>query len=83
MFKICLGWTLNTRSLLVSLPDHKKIGWLDQIEELLNPKTVGGKELSSLFGRLENVAQIVTMFGHFLSNIRSLEILANVKKHNV
>ncbi len=81
--KICLGWTLNTRSLLVSLPDHKKIGWLEQIEGLLNQKTVGGKELSSILGRLENVAQIVTMFGHFLSNIRSLEILANVKKHNV
>lgn len=31
--KICLGWTLNTRTLSVNLPDHKKISWLDQIDE--------------------------------------------------
>ena len=81
--KICLGWTLNTRSLLVSLPDHKKTGWSQQIEVLLTHKTANGKELSSILGRLENIAQIVTMFGHFLSNIRALEILANAKGHNV
>ena len=81
--KICLGWTLNTRSLLVSLPDHKKIGWSQQIEVLLTHNTANGKELSSILGRLENIAQIVTMFGHFLSNIRALEILANAKGHNV
>ena len=74
---------MNTRPLLVSLPEHKKIGWLEQKNKLLCHKSTGGKGLSSILERLENIAQIVSMFGHFLSNIRSLEILANTKGHNV
>jgi hypothetical protein len=29
--KICLGWTFNTRSLLISLPKHKFEAWDDQV----------------------------------------------------
>ncbi len=30
--KICLGWMMDTRRLLVSLPDNKTIGWKSQID---------------------------------------------------
>jgi len=81
--KICLGWMLDTRRLLVSLPDHKTTGWISQIDLLLKNKTAGEKELASVLGRLENVAQVLTILGHFLSNIRHMEILAANKKHNI
>ena len=81
--KICLGWMLDTRRLLVSLPNHKTIGWISQIDSLLENKTAGEKDLASILGRLENVAQIMTILGHFLSNIRHMEILAANKKHNI
>ena len=81
--KICLGWMLDTRRLLVSLPDHKTIGWKSQIDSLLKQKSASEKDLASILGRLENVAQVSTVLGHFLSNIRHMEILAAKKKHNV
>ena len=55
--KICLGWMLDTRRLLVSLPDHKTIEWKSQIDSLLMQKSASEKELASILGRLENVAQ--------------------------
>ena len=67
--KICLGWMLDTRRLLVSLPDHKTLGWISQIDSLLKNETVGEKKLSSMLGRLENIAQVQTILGHFLNNI--------------
>ena len=36
--KICLGWILNTRSLLVKLPVRKSIAWKSQIDILLTKK---------------------------------------------
>ena len=80
--KICLGWMTDTRRLLISLPDHKTIGWKSQIDTTLNNKTVSTKDLASILGRLENIAQVLTIPGHFLSNIRHMEILATKKKQN-
>ena len=80
--KICLGWTLNTRKLLVSLPSHKYQAWNTQVEEIITAKSVNYKTLESVLGRLENVAIIVKMFGHFLNNIRSLQLKASKTKHN-
>ena len=70
--KICLGWMMDTRRSLVSLPDHKTIGWKSQIDSLLLNKSASEKELASVLGRLENVAQVLTVLGHFLSNIRHM-----------
>ena len=81
--KICLGWMMDTRRLLVSLPDHKTIGWKSQIDTLLINKSASEKELASVLGRLENVAQVLTVLSHFLSNIRHMQILAARKNHNV
>ena len=71
---ICLGWQLNTRALIVSLPLHKYQAWESQITAIISAKTTTGKTLESILGRLENVAIIITMFGHFLNNTRSTQI---------
>ena len=81
--KICLGWMLDTRRLLVSLPDHKAIGWKMQIDMILKNKTVSEKDLASIMGRLENIAQVQVVLGHFLSNIRQMQLVAAHKGHNI
>jgi hypothetical protein len=80
--KVCLGWQINTRELLVSLPSHKYHAWNSQIEKVIQAKSVKYKTLESILGRLENVAIIVKMFGHFLNNISSIQIKASTSKHN-
>ena len=81
--KICLGWEINTRELKISLPLHKYKAWDSQIEEAIKFKSVKLKTLESIIGRLENVAQIMPMLGHFLNNIRFMQSKASSKKHNV
>jgi hypothetical protein len=80
--KICLGWTFNTRKLIVALPTHKYEAWDNQIQNIIKAKSIKFKLLESVLGRLENVAIIVVMFGHFLNNIRSLQIKAMKSQHN-
>ena len=80
--KICLGWLFNTRKLLISLPTHKFEAWDAQICSIIKAKSVSFKLLETVLGRLENVAIILTMFRHFLNNIRSLQIKASKSKHN-
>ena len=46
--KIILGWTIDTRRLLISLPKHKFIGWTSQIDSVLDSKTVSNKTLMSV-----------------------------------
>ena len=63
--KICLEWMLDTRALIVLLPEHKFVAWTEQVNQLISAKSAGNKELESVLGRLENVAIIIAMFGHF------------------
>ena len=74
--KICLGLVLNTRTLTISLPTHKFKAWSAQVNETLHKRKIDIKSLRSLLGRMENIAIIIPMFGHFLSNVRQLEIKA-------
>ena len=81
--KICLGWLLDTRRLLVILPSHKFVAWTLQTNAMIKQKTANNADLSSLLGRLEHVAIVIPMFAHFLNNIRTLQITASTSDHNV
>ena len=81
--KICLGWMIDSKRLIVSLSDHKMIGRMSQIITIMEQRTVSEKDLASILGRLENVAQVLTVLGHFLSNIRHMEITTARKDHNI
>ena len=37
----------------------------------------------SILGRLENVAQVLVILGHSLSNIRHIQMIAEEKNHNI
>ena len=80
--KIVLGWTINTRSLTVCLPSHKYIAWKSQLESFINRKSTNAKDIQSLLDRLENIAIIIPMLGHFLNNIRQVEIKASITSQN-
>ena len=62
--------------LLVALPQHKFIAWSSQVQYFIDRKTAKPEELRSVLGRMENLATIIPMFGHFLNNVRALEIKA-------
>ena len=53
------------------------------MDKLLGSKKTRNKILMFVLGQLENITIIVFMFGHFLKNIRSLQISAERKRHNV
>ena len=63
--KICLGWLLNTRQLLISLPTHTYNAWDDQIASIIKQKSIKYEDLESILGRLENFAIILVMLDHF------------------
>ena len=76
--KTVLGWDVNTRKLLVSSPKHKHVPWSSQLQGFLSRKTLSLEEIQSLLGRLGNIAILIPMMGHFLNNIRQMEIQSNI-----
>lgn len=81
--RICLGWELNTRALLVTLPSHKCIAWSSQVSQFIDCSSTKLKNLSSVIGRLENITSMFRMGAHFLNNFRALELKAMASKHAV
>jgi hypothetical protein len=67
--KVVLGWLINTRSLLISLPTDKHVKWSFQINTRSTSKRVQMKQLEVLIGRLNNLGSIIPMLRHFLSRL--------------
>ncbi len=78
-----LGWILDTRRLLVSLPENKYIAWIAQIDEILSSGRVTSDVLEQLIGRLNHAAAIIPLARHFLSRLRSLQLRAKNKWINL
>jgi hypothetical protein len=68
--KTALGWVINTRSLLISLPTDKHLKWSEEIQKMINSKRASHSQLESTIGRLNHVAGIIPMFRHFLGRLR-------------
>jgi hypothetical protein len=67
--KIVLGWLINTRSLLISLPDHKCHAWLRDIDAMLSAEKSSYQLLETLLGRLNHAACIFLPMRHFLGRL--------------
>ena len=78
--KILLGWKLDTRTLLISLPSDKHVAWSASITNILNKGTTFFDELESLIGRLGHVTLILPYAKHFMSRIRTLLYQAKHKR---
>jgi len=68
---IVLGWLLNTRQLLLSLPDDKYKAWSADIDELLQQHSTTIKALESTIGRLNHAAYVIPLSRHFLNRLRA------------
>ena len=67
--QIVLGWSLNTRVLLLSLPLDKFLAWTDDIRSTLKKSRTSFEDLESLIGRLNHAAFVIPLSRHFI-NIR-------------
>jgi hypothetical protein len=72
--KICLGWRVDTRKLILSLPHHKFLAWDTDLKSLLRLNTISHSTLESIIGKLENIITILKIAGHFMNNLYSLLI---------
>lgn len=78
--KTILGWVVNTRKLLISLPTDKHKKWTADIEKNIESKRISHKQLESLIGRLNHVAGILPMFRHFLGRLHHTLIRSSKHK---
>jgi len=67
--KTVLGWVINTRSLLISLPEHKVSDWLRDIDTIILARKVHFTVLESVMGRLNHVACILNPMRHFMGRL--------------
>ena len=79
--RIYCGWHIDTRCLLISLPEDKFIAWCRDIERLLAVPKVTAKELEVTIGRLNHVGFIIPLARHFLSRRRMALYAAQHRCH--
>ena len=68
--KLILGWLMNFRELIVSLPDNKYIAWSADIKSMLTSGSAKAKQLETLIGRLGHLGMVIPFVYHFLSRLR-------------
>ena len=78
--KTVLGWVLDFRRLIVSLPYNKYQAWNNNINEILTRDKSTARELETLIGRLGHLGTIIPMVHHFLSRLRELQRKASRNK---
>ena len=70
--KTVLGWTLDTRRLLIGLTMEKYSTWAAAVYFYLIVESVRYEELETLVGRLNHVCFVIPLARHFMSRIRRL-----------
>jgi hypothetical protein len=71
--KTILGWHIDFRRLIISLPSNKFIAWTDSINNILARGTSTAKELKTMIGCLGHLKAIMPFVYHFLSRLRNLQ----------
>jgi hypothetical protein len=69
--QIVLGWLLDTRRLLISLPSDKYEAWLRTINRLIKDTGCLKEELDALEGQLNHAAYVIPLARHFLTHLRA------------
>ena len=80
--KIILGWLIDFRRLIISLPSNKFIAWTDSINKIVTRGTSTAKELETTIGRLGHLGAIMPFVYHFLSRLRNLQGRATKRRLN-
>jgi hypothetical protein len=67
---LILGWTVNTRSLTISLPLDKFREWRQDLKEIIQNKNAPLEVLECTLGRLNHAASILPLARYFLHRLR-------------
>jgi hypothetical protein len=81
--QIVLGWLMDTRRLLVALPDDKYQAWLATITRIVESKVCTKEDLETLEGQLNHAAYVIPLARHFLSRIRAARNARSNKKSRI
>jgi len=71
--KTVLGWLIDTRRLLLSLPNNKFVAWTAILTSVLTREPTTAKEMESIIGQLGHSGMAVPFVQHFLSRLRDLQ----------
>ena len=67
---VLLGWKVNLRLLVLSLPRDKFLAWSQDIAAVIKAKCSSFQELDSIIGRLNHAAAALSLARYFLNRIR-------------
>jgi len=68
--QIVLGWTVDTRRMLVLLPRDKYLAWIGDLNTTIEAGKATIGELQTLIGRLNHASLLVPLSRHFLNGLR-------------
>lgn len=71
------GWKIDSRELVISLPEEKVRAWTMAINNTLTKLSINFEDSQTLVGRLNHVGYIIPTARHFLNRIRRLEYTAD------
>jgi hypothetical protein len=71
--QIVLGWLIDTRRLVVALPQDKFEAWLKYLDAIISTQDCLKEALKSLEGQLNHASFVVPLARHFLTRIRALK----------
>jgi hypothetical protein len=57
--KVILGWHFNFRTFTLTLPEHKYIVWLQEIQQITKTQRTTKKPLESTIGRMGHIGFII------------------------
>jgi hypothetical protein len=70
--QIVLGWRIDTRRLMISLPDDKYDAWLGELTRIATAGKCKFKDLDRIIGRLNHSSYLVPITRNFLGRLRAL-----------
>ena len=68
--QIVLGWLINTRLLVMSLPNDKYLAWKNDIQKLIDHSDMTREELESVIWRLNHASYVFPLACHFLLGLQ-------------
>lgn len=68
--QVVLGWELDGRALLCTLPIDKYLAWSAETQQVIKEKTIPIPRLESLIGKLVHASFVLPLSRHFLNRLR-------------
>ena len=67
---VVLGWLLDTRRMLISLPEDKHRAWGEDLSQIIREGHTTTEALEQMIGRLNHAAYLIPLSRHFLNRLR-------------